>query len=46
MTDEEKAKAAYEKEAKNWPKHVEWDALPKSTKFLWIQRAKERKHDD
>ena len=43
MTDEERARAMYEKEAKNWPSPIGWDNLAKGSQYLWIQRAKERR---
>jgi hypothetical protein len=46
MTDEEKGRAMYEKEARNWPNPLEWDKLPKGLKFIWAQRCKEKHHDD
>lgn len=43
MTDEERGRAMYEREAANWPKPIGWDNLPKGSKHQWIQRAKEKK---
>lgn len=39
MTDEEKGRAAYEKEAKNWPKPIGWENLSKASRYLWTQQA-------
>jgi len=42
MTDEERGREKYEKEARNWPSPVGWVNLPKGTQHLWIQRAKKK----
>lgn len=39
ISDEEKGREAYEREAKNWPSPLGWDKLPAGSKRQWILRA-------
>lgn len=43
MTDEERGRAAYEEQAKLWPKPIGWDNLTPAGKHQWIERAKKEK---
>jgi len=42
MTDEERGRAMYEKEAKNWPSPIGWNGMAKGVQQLWIERAKRK----